>query len=76
MNKERRKKINNIIDKIRKENDNLNNVLSDEEIAFDSMPEGLQSSERGIDSEEAIEIMQNSIETINEVLNDLEEIIY
>lgn len=54
----------------------LNDVLVDEENAFDSMPEGLQASERGMNSEESIDLMydikdklEQCIENINDIIN-------
>ena len=62
MNKQRRKKIGNITDKINKIKTELNNIhtelsliSSDEQDTFDNMPENLQGSERGMISEEALD---------------------
>ena len=64
MNKERRRSINNIkanIARLQKEitdvSSELSIVLDQEQDAFDNMPEGLQSSMRGMDSEDAIDLM-------------------
>lgn len=83
MNKERRKKLDllgikmgNIIKEIEDIRNQLNDVLVDEENAFDSMPEGLQASERGMNSEESIDLMydikdklEQCIENINDIIN-------
>ena len=65
MNKERRRSINNIkanIARLKKEITDLSSelsiVLDQEQDAFDNMPEGLQSSMRGMDSEDAIDLME------------------
>ena len=74
MNKERRSKISKIISDIETIKSKLQDVLSDEEFAFDNMPENLQSSMRGEESEEAIECMNEAIESLDEALDQLNEI--
>jgi len=49
--------------------DELERILSDEQVYFDSMPENLQGSMRGMDSEEAIDSMDSAIESLNEALD-------
>jgi len=81
MNKERRNKITKIIKDLEEIKSRLQSVLSDEEYAFDNMPENLQGSMRGEESEEAIECMdeandaiENAIEQLEEAVEQLEEI--
>lgn len=74
MNKERRNKIAKIISDIENIKSNLQNVLNDEEFAFDNMPENLQSSMRGEESEEAIECMNEAIDALDEAIDQLNEI--
>ena len=72
MNKDRRKRLANIIEKIR---DNVADLemLKDEELnAFDNLPEGLQCSLRGEAMEDAIDAMDTAIDDINSALDDLE----
>lgn len=71
MNKERRRSINNIkanIARLQKEitdvSSELSIVLDQEQDAFDNMPEGLQSSMRGMDSEDAIDLMEEAIDSL------------
>ena len=73
MNKQRREKIRQLktqIDLIKtnlkKVSSELFSILSEEQDAFDNMPEGLQSSYRGMCSEDAID----SIEEASEKLDD------
>ena len=84
MNKARRKLIQNIIDGTEKIisggqgdvehlRERLEDVLLDEEYAFDSMPENLQYSMRGEESQEAIDLMTEAIEKFEE--EDLEEVV-
>ena len=47
--------------------DVLTAIRDEEEYAFDSMPEGLQYSSRGMDSESAIDSMNNALEQLEEI---------
>ena len=69
MNKKRRKRIRDIIAQLEMDKDmtsELEDVLWEEEEAFDNMPENLQYGMRGEESQEAIDVMQDSIELIGE----------
>lgn len=71
MNKARRKQIQEAIRRIE---DLVQRILSDEQDAYDNMPENLQSSYRGMDSEEAQENLEAAIEALEEAIACLEEI--
>lgn len=67
MNKQRREKIRQLktqIDLIqtdlKKVSSELSSILNEEQDAFDNMPEGLQSSYRGMCSEDAIDSMEEA----------------
>lgn len=73
MNKTRRKdiereiaKLETIVSDIDDIRNNLEEVMDDEENALNSMPEGLQDSDRGCD-------MQENIDTIGVVADSLDE---
>lgn len=74
MNKERRNKIAKIVQEIERIKDSLQSVLNDEEFAFDNMPENLQSSMRGEESEEAIENMNEAVDALGEAMDRLYDI--
>lgn len=74
MNKERRKKVTDAIAAIGKIEELIQNILDDEQEAFDNMPEGLQISENGIISEEAQENLDAAIDALEEAIGYLEEI--
>ena len=74
MNNERRTRIRKIIDKIENLKSDLQDVLSEEEFAFDNMPENLQYSERGEVSQEAIDYMNEAVDGLDEVIEQLESI--
>lgn len=75
MNKDRRKSIERIVDKINEIKADLTWVRNDEEEAYDNLPEGIQSSERGDSMQEAIEAMDDADGALQEAVDYLEEII-
>jgi len=67
MNKQRRTRLEKVTQKIDELVQELYDIQSDEQCALDSMPEGLQMSERG-------DQMQENIDGIDSVISDLEDI--
>ena len=81
MNKQRREKIRQLktqIDLIKtdlkKASSELFSILNEEQDAFDNMPEGLQSSYRGMCSEDAIDSMEEASDKLDEVIELLGDI--
>jgi hypothetical protein len=74
MNKERRTKIGNIIKKLDAVLSDLKEVLFEEEMVFDNMPENLQCSMRGEESEEAIDLMNEAVESLQNACDNLDSI--
>jgi hypothetical protein len=75
MNKNRRQQLREWIQKIESLKGCLESILSDEEMYFDMMPENLQGSMNGMNSEEAIDQMNNAVACIEEAVEAIEEII-
>lgn len=75
MNNERRKQLRELIKKVEILKGELERIESDEEFAYDNMPENLQSTLNGTNSEEAIEKMNEAIEYIDDAIGCIEEII-
>ncbi len=85
MNNQRRKELNNIaaamenvsmpvdIEQLEGIKSDIEMVLMDEEMAFDSMPEGLQYSMRGEMSQEAQDNMNKAIDVIDEFISEYED---
>lgn len=85
MNNQRRKELNNIaatmenvsmpvdIEQLEGIKSDIEMVLMDEEMAFDSMPEGLQCSMRGEMSQEAQDNMSEAIDAIDEFISEYED---
>lgn len=53
----------------------LSSILSEEQDAFDNIPEGLQSSYRGMCSEDAIDNMEEVSDKLDEVIELLGDIV-
>lgn len=75
MNKQRRKNIKNNIDALGVIKNNLEDILAEEEDYFNNMPENLQGSIRGEESEEAIDILTEMIDAIEECIDNLDGIL-
>ena len=75
MNKTRRQKLAKWLKDLEKIRIELENICSEEEECFDNMPENLQSSQRGMDSEMAIEQMNEAASSIEDAINTIEEIV-
>ena len=82
MNKQRREKISKL--KIRFQStqaelkqlsSELSSILNEEQDAFDNMPEGLQSSYRGMCSEDAIDNIEEASDKLDEVVELLGDIV-
>ena len=74
MNKDRRNRIAKIIEEIEKATEKLRSVLSEEETVFENMPENLQCSMRGEESEECIDYMNEAIDSLENAIEQLGEI--
>lgn len=74
MNKERRKQIAAIVNRISGIASDLEMVKDDEDEYRDNMPENLQGSTRYDDSDEASNAMQCALDALEEVSSNLEEI--
>ena len=75
MNKQRREKIRqlkarfqDIQTELKQASSELSSILNEEQDAFDNMPEGLQSSYRGMCSEDAIDNIEEASEKLDEII--------
>lgn len=82
MNKQRREKIRqlkarfqDIQTELKQASSELFFILNEEQDVFDNMPEGLQSSYRGMCSEDAIDSMEEASEKLDEVIELLGDIV-
>lgn len=74
MNKQRRKSISDNIKLLEDIKSNLKDILSEEEMYFDNIPENLQGSLKGEESESAIEILNETVDAIEECITELNSI--
>lgn len=73
MNKVRRNKINQLIEKLTDNKKELEIIASEEEESFDNMTEGLQATMRGMNMEDAIDNLNTAIECIEEAIDYMME---
>ena len=66
MNKARRKRISDAIEKIAEARQELDEICTEEQEGYDNLPEGIQMSENG-------EKMQNAIDSLTEVDSNLDD---
>ena len=82
MNDTRRRRINELKTQVnfcnstlKEVNKKLSSILNEEQDTFDNIPEGLQSSYRGMCSEDAIDNMEEASEKLDEVIELLNDIV-
>lgn len=71
MNKQRRQKIKKVRQRIEVCKNDLQVILDEEQDYFYNMPENLQGSMRGSDSEDAIDVMESCIDELDEIIKEL-----
>lgn len=74
MNKVRRKKVKDLQCTLKIIMDSLINLKDEEQDYYDNMPENLQGSIRGTESEEAIDNMTEAIDSLESAIDSLDEI--
>ena len=75
MNKARRQQLSKWLEEMENIKSELETICSDEQDYFDNMPENLQGSQRGCDSEEYIEQMEEAVSSIEEAISIIEDIV-
>jgi hypothetical protein len=75
MNNKRRQQLRDLISKMEVLKNELEIIESDEQDYFDGMPENLQGSTNGMNSEEAIDKMADAIICVEEAIDAIKEII-
>ncbi len=74
MNRERRKSINDVILRIEKCAEILEDIMNEEQEALDNMPEGIANGERGQASQLAIDMISEAIDDLSTTTDNLSEI--
>lgn len=76
MNKQRRTEIEAVLNELADLRSRIESIQSDEQDAYDNMPEGLQQSERGQKAEEACSRLEDAVTAFDDLesaLNDAME---
>lgn len=74
MNKDRRQRLRKAIDQLETVQTDLDDIKSEEELAYDNLPESIQLSERGDEMQEAIETLDGALDAIQDTISNLDEI--
>ena len=72
MNNTRRSQITDIMEKLSSLQTSIEELLEEEQEAFDNLPEGIQDSERGEAIQAAIDNLEEAFGNCEELLNNLE----
>lgn len=72
MNKERKQRFQNVVSYLEEAKDELTDIQSEEIDALDSLPEGLQMSSRGDKMQEWIGFIDDTVASIDNVINNIE----
>lgn len=73
MNKQRRKAIGDIYDKLIDIQSDLEYIRDEEQEAFDNLPESIQYSERGEKMEEYISSLEEALDNVGYAVESLDE---
>lgn len=73
MNKQRRKELDKILERIEEIKADLESIMCDEEEYRDNMPENLQGSERYELAEAACDAMQTALDSLDDAVSSIEE---
>jgi hypothetical protein len=73
MNKERRNRINKVIEQLETLKDEISDISMEESEAYDNLPEGIQDSDRGEAMQEAIDNLDMASDTFDDIIEYLNE---
>lgn len=73
MNNKRRSRIDKAINHLEPLLDAVRDILSEEQDAYDNLPENLQDSEKGSVMEDCIQSLEDALDSIEETISCLEE---
>lgn len=75
MNKQNRKDLEKLIDKLDEIKTDIEFMQEDEESKYDNLPEGIQDSEKGDAMQEAIEYLGYAVDSIDEAIDNLQTVV-
>ena len=71
MNKERRKRIQEICFALETHKETIQEITNDERDAYDAMPDGIQNSEKGEKVVKALDFLSYAVEELDEAIAEL-----
>lgn len=71
MNKQRRKQLTQLLDALTETRESLDELHTEEQDAYDNMPEGLQESERGQAISETAGDLENAVNELDSIIDTL-----
>ena len=75
MNKQRRKWLESVINKLEEQRDELANIYEEEQECYDNLPEGIQESDRGCQIQENADELDSASSDIDDIIERLYELI-
>lgn len=75
MNAKRRKQLANAVEVLNNVLELLEEVTADEQDAYDNLPESIQESERGETMQENVDDIENASSSLQDIIEQLQEII-
>lgn len=72
MNKTRRQQLNELAEKIRELNDEVETLRAEEQDYYDNMPESFQDGEKGERAQDAIDAMDEALEYLDNAADSLD----
>ncbi len=75
MNKERRKRLQEVIDQLENLKEEVSSICEEEQEAYDNMPESLQDGERGSQMYENISTLEDQESNFDDLIESLQEVI-
>lgn len=75
MNAARRKLIQGVIDKLNEIKEEIDIIKDEEQSALDMIPDNLQEGERATTMQTAVDALENSSSSIDDIVTELDEVI-
>ena len=75
MNKQRRKELASLIDKLEDVKSKIETIKGEEEMAYDNMPESLQDGDKGQRMQDAIDALDYAIDGFDDIIENIQEAI-
>lgn len=74
MNKDRRKRLASLLEQLRPLSSDLDDIRTEEQDAYDAMPENFQNSDKGTDAEQIVDTLDTAAADLSLLIEQLEGI--